>query len=150
VNITGLLDALASHAQATGLIEVTTTHEPKNAPGQGITAALWVQRIAPVPAGSGLAETTGVVTFTLRFYSNMLQEPLDAIDPAIVQAVDAMMTAYTGDFTLGGSIRNIDLLGATGEALSARAGYLNVGGKYFRIMDVTIPCIVNDLWSQAP
>lgn len=151
MNVAGIFDAQQSYALATGLFERVNTHEPKNAPGRGLTAALWVQRIGPVPEGSGLSETTGIVTFTLRIYSDMLAEPQDAIDPNMLTAVDVLMTAYSGAFTLGGLIRNIDLLGAHSPGgLSAQAGYLNVSGKLNRVMDLTIPCVVNDLWSQAP
>lgn len=150
MNVTGILDALQSHALTLGLFERVNLHEPKNAPGRGLTAALWVQRIGPVPAGSGLQETTGIVTFTLRIYSDMLQEPQDAIDPNVLTATDVLMTAYSAAFTLDGLVRNIDLLGAhSPNGLSAQAGYLDVGGRKYRVMDLTIPCIVNDLWEQV-
>jgi len=149
LNATGILNALTSHSAASGLFESVLNHEPKSSPGVGLTTAIWCQAIGPMPAGSGLAATTSRVEFVQRVYSPMLTEPQDAIDPRVVAAVDVLMGAYTGDFTLGGLIRNVDCLGAAGVPLSARAGYLTQDGKLFRIMDLTVPCIVNDLWSQA-
>lgn len=144
-----IIDAATSHALATGMFERVNKHEPKDAPGAGLTAALWVDRIRPIPARSGLASTTALLVLILRIYSNMLQEPQDAIDPVVTDAVDALMTAYSGDLDLGGLISNIDLLGAHGQAMEARAGYLNVSGTMYRVMDLTIPCVVNDAWTQV-
>lgn len=148
LSLAPIVDAIASHAAASGYFESVNTHEPKNAPGTGLTASVWVQSIGPLPAASGLAETTARVECTLRFYLGMVTEPQDAIDLTVMSAVDALMDAYTGDFTLGGLIRNVDVLGQHGGALSARAGYLSVSGTLYRVFDLTIPCIVNDVWSQ--
>ena len=148
LDISSILDGVVSHAMASGQFERVNQHEPKNAPGNGLTCAIWVDRIAPTTA-SGLASTSAVVTFRVRLYSGMLQEPQDAIDPNIVLAVDALMTAYSGDFDLGGNVRNVDLLGLAGIPLSAQAGYLNQDNKMFRVMDITLPVIVNDVWGQV-
>lgn len=150
IDIQAILAALESHALSTGRFERVNTHEPKSPPGNGVTSAIWVQRISPVPAGSGLRATAGVITFTQRLYQNMLAEPQDAIDPELVAAADAMLAAYSGDFTLGGLVRNIDLLGATGTPLSAQAGYVTIDRTLHRVMDITVPCIVSDLWEQVP
>lgn len=149
LNAVALFDAMESHALATGLFERVNGHEPKSAPGNGLTAAVWSEEITAVPEGSGLAATTGLVVFFLRIFQNMLMEPQDAIDPMVLGAVDALFDRYSGDFTLGGLIRNVDLLGSTGTYLSARAGYVNIDKRLFRTMTVTIPLIINDIWSQS-
>jgi hypothetical protein len=43
----------------------------------------------------------------------------------------------------------VDLLGSAGAPLSAQAGYLNQDGRLFRVMTLTLPIIVNDVWDQA-
>ena len=144
-----IVDAVASHAMASGLFDRVSGHEPKNAPGSGLTAAVWADTIGPVPAASGLASTSGRVVLKVRLYTSMTMDPADAIDPEIMDAVDVLFAAYSGDFDLGGSVRNVDLEGATGPGLSAQAGYLNQDGKLMRIMDITIPVIVSDLWTQV-
>jgi hypothetical protein len=144
-----IMSALQDHALVTGLFESVNGHEPKSKPGLGLTAAVWVNLIGPAPRGSGLISTTSRVELMLRIYTSMLAEPQDAIDPMILDAADRMMAEYSGDFTLGGLVREVDLLGTAGAPLSARAGYLNQDGKLFRVMDITIPLIVNDLWAQA-
>ncbi len=151
VNAAAVFNQLQSHALATGLFRHVNTHEPKQAPpDDSLSAALWLDRVLPVPTGSGLAATTGVTIYMLRIYSNMLQEPQDAIDPAILVAVDTLMTSYAADFELGGNARNIDLLGQTGVQLSAQAGYVEIDQRLYRVMDITIPVIVNDAWTQTP
>ena len=147
MNVVALYDAVVSHALTLGQFEQVNTHEPKNAPGYGLQAAVWVQEISPAP--SGLASTSARVEFSVRIYSDMLQEPQDLIDPQIFIAVDALLSAYSGDFSLGGTVRSVDLAGMSGNPLRAVAGYLSVDNKMFRIMTVTLPVLINDAWTQA-
>lgn len=144
-----LFNAIESHARASGLFDSVNTHEPKSAPGGNLHCAIYVSTMAPVAIGSGLAATTGVLTIMARIYLPMIQEPQDKIDPTIAAATDTLMVALSGDFTLGGNARNIDLLGQTGGSLSAQAGYITIDQTTFRSMDITIPIIVNDVFTQA-
>jgi len=148
LNIQTIFDVVTSHAQSSGLFERVNNHEPKSAPGNGLSLAIWVDYIGPTKS-SGLASTSGKVILKERIYSNMLQEPQDAIDPNITDAVDVLLTAYSGDFQLNNNIRYIDLLGSEGVPLSAQAGYLNQDGKMYRVMEITLPILVNDIWAQS-
>lgn len=150
LDVSGIFDAVQSHALASGLFTRVNTHEPKNAPGSGVTCALWVDAIAPVAGASGLASTSGRVTMKVRIYTSMLAEPQDQIDPEILRVVDTLLGLYSGDFELGGRVRNVDLLGHSGIPLMAQAGYINQDGRLMRVMDITLPLIVNDIWAQSP
>ncbi|WP_431897921.1 hypothetical protein [Nonomuraea sp. bgisy101] len=150
LNATAILDGIVSHAMSLGVFESVNAHEAANAPGHGLHAEVWADSIAPLPAMSGLAATSARIVWTLRIRGNADAQPRDMIDPNIMAAVDQLMTAYSGDFTLGGAVRNVDLLGQSGAALSARAGYLQQDGFAFRVMDVVLPVIVNDVWEQVP
>ncbi len=145
-----LFNKIESHAKASGLFDSVNTHEPKSAPGGKLHCAIYVSTLRPMPLGSGLASTTGVVTIMARIYLPMIREPQDKIDPTIVAAADTLMSKYSGDFSLGGNVKNIDLLGQTGESLEARGGYITIDKTTFRTMDITIPIIVNDVYTQAP
>ena len=145
-----LFNAIESHAKASGLFDSVNTFEPKSAPSGKLHCAIYVSTLAPVAIGSGLAATTGVLTIMARIYLPMKQEPQDKIDPIIVAATDTLLEDFSGDFTLGGNARNIDLLGQTGESLSARAGYITPDKTIYRSMDITIPIVVNDVFTQAP
>lgn len=150
MNTAGIFNALVSHGMASGLFERVNQHEPKNAPGNGLTMAVWLDRISPAVASSGLTSTTGLLTFSVRVYSNMVAEPQDDIDPALLTAVDALFSAYSGDFDLGGIIRNVDLLGQFSNPLGAEFGYVTIDNKMYRVGTLTVPLVVNDLWSQSP
>lgn len=145
-----IFDAVVSDAQMSGYFDKVNQHEPKRAPNSGVTCAIWVQSIEPLALISGLATTSGRIVFTLRMYTNMLKDPPDAIDPTMMRAMSNLMRRYHDDFDFAGTIRNVDLLGAHGIALSAVSGYLEIDKKEFRIVDLTIPCLVNDIWPQIP
>lgn len=149
IDASAIMAAASSHVAALGHFDRVAGHEPKNAPGRGLSAAVWVDSIAPARAGSGLASTAALVVLNVRVYTNMLADPPDAIDPSLVAAVDALMRAYSGDYDLGGLVRNVDLLGAFSAGLSAQAGYLEQDGKLFRVMTITLPLVVSDAWDQV-
>lgn len=138
-----------SHAQALGLFGNVLGHEPVSAPGSGLTFALWVARIAPVPAGSGLTAGSGRLELTGRVLMPADTEPQDGVDVAVTDAVDALMTAYAGDFEFGGSVRNVDLLGAHGTPLSAVFGFSRFDSTTYRVATLTVPLIINDLWEEV-
>ncbi len=149
MNTTALIQATLTHALKLGRFERVNGHEPKSGPAGRLTCAIWVQRISPVPSQSGLTSTTARVELSVRVYSSMLSEPQDRIDTDMAAAVDALMAAYAADFTLGGTIKHVDLLGAVGAPLEAVAGYVTVDTTLFRIVTITVPLIVNDAWTQA-
>jgi hypothetical protein len=148
---TPIVAAMESASLALGQFERVNTHEPKSSPGAGLTAAIWMETLGPVPEGSGLAQTSGRLEMRERLYTNMLADPQDMIDPRLMTACGLLMGAYSADYTLGGLVRSIDLLGMAGEPMRARAGYLRGdGGKMFRVLDLAVPMVVNDLWEQVP
>lgn len=151
IDATALTAALESHAATSGHFERVNGHEPNNPPGNGLTAAVWADSIRPVAAASGLAATSALVTFMVRIYAQAQQEPQDAIDPNVLAATDKLMGDFTGDFTLGGLVKQIDLLGQHGTPLGAQAGWLPFpdGGGLFRVMTITVPLVINDAWTQA-
>jgi hypothetical protein len=146
--VSSIFNGVQSHALSVGHFERVNGHEPKVAPGVGVTCALWVQDITPVKS-SGLNSTSVRLEFTVRTYQSMLSEPRDAIDPKMLIAVSTLMAAYSADFTLGGLIRVVDLLGAYGDPMNARAGYLEQDKRLYRVMTITLPLIVNDVWDQV-
>lgn len=150
LNTAAVLDAVVSHALASGYFERVNQHEPKSAPDSGLTAAVWVDRIGPAAGQSGLDATTALFVLNVRIYQNMLAEPQDMIDPNVLAATDALMTAYIGDLDLGGNVRNVDVRGIAGTALLAQAGYLQQDQRVYRAVTITLPLIINDVWSESP
>src|SRR5258708_20151603 len=100
------------------------------------------------PKAWGLANTTGRVESHGRVLSILPQEPRDVTAPQILTAVTTLIGEYSGHFTLGGTVRDVDLLGAHGEPLKAQSGYLDIDRRLYRVMVITLPIIINDLWVQ--
>lgn len=145
-----LVDKVTSHAAATGAFRRVNSHEPKAAPGNGLTYAVWPDTIEPIGAASGLASVSGYVVLTGRIYGNMLMKPEDEIDPRILTAASTLINAYIGDFNFGDTVRNVDLFGMYGQKLRAQAGYATIASTVYRIMDVTIPVVINDMYTMEP
>lgn len=147
-----IIDAVISEVQRTGYFEKVQGHEPKRKPSiRGLTAAVWVQGFDPIKEASGLAATAARITFNVRLYSNMLKEPQDGIDPNLLRALSSIMRGLHDDYDFGLDpiVRNVDLLGSFGIALSATAGYLEQDGTVYRVYDLLVPVICNDVWPQV-
>lgn len=153
VNVGDLQQKLMSLALATGEFLTISGHEPASPPQTGLTGGLWLSNIGPAKRVSGLPETAGRVEFTLRIYiptSGSDPDQLDSIDPSIGTATALVIGALSGEFTLTGEVFQADLLGAHGVPLSGRAGWARIGEQLVRVMDITIPLILDAVWSQTP
>jgi hypothetical protein len=148
LNVQAVIDAVQSHALALGVFDRVNTHEPKVAPGNGITCAIWVDRVIPVRK-SGLNRTSVSLIFNVRLYQSMLFEPQDLIDPNLIGALDLLMAAYNGDYELGGLVREVDIFGMNGVGLNAQAGYVPQDNRMYRVVQITLPLTMNDVWEQV-
>lgn len=145
----GLIDALVSMAQSSGLFTAVSGHEPASLPASGLAAAVWMQGIGPLKKLSGLAATAARVELRMRIYTPMVTGNMDSIDPTMTEAASEMIRRLSADFTLDGEIFAADLLGAQGAPLSAKADYYKQGDTFYRIYDITVPLMVDDVWAQA-
>lgn len=148
LDATGLFSGMSSHLRSLGLFESVGKHEPKSAP-KGLSAWCWTDNIRAI-RDSSLTKICVLVIFKIRTCQNFMSKPEDEIDPRLLSAVGKIMNDLAGDFTLGGAIRNIDILGEFGTELSAQAGYLKIDNTVHRIMDINVPMVVDDVWSYAP
>jgi hypothetical protein len=140
-----LFSALESHAMSLGIFRRVNTHQPENAPGDGLSCSITLGSIAANGQYSGLNAVSGTITFLVMIYNPMQQKPLDGIDPAALAAVSTLLGEYSGSFTLGGTVRDIDLM-----SLRAESAYVNQEDKEFRVEQVFLPIVVNDLWEMSP
>ncbi|MGW4525187.1 hypothetical protein [Amycolatopsis sp. NPDC004378] len=142
-------DALISHASRLGLFDTVNGHEAKNSPGLGTHCEIFTDTIDPIQS-SGAAATSCRLAVKARVSTDMKSEPQDGIDPRVVRAAGNLIGSIHKNFELDGDARAVDLLGMYGIPLSARAGYLNRDNKIYRVLDVTVPIIINDVWEQTP
>lgn len=147
--VTALVGYLESLAIQTNVFRTVNFHEAFAAPSTGLHLEMWVNSIEPLGTESGLDAGSGYVIVFARAKLNTKYQPRDDIDPEILTAMTTLIAAYSADFDLGGSIRNIDIFGMAGQKLSAQAGYVSQDGNLFRMMTLTIPCIINDMWSLS-
>lgn len=125
-------------------------HEPKAAPTANPALALWWSDIGPARGGSGLSATTARIEYSGRVYLNFKSRSEEDIDPLLMSLTSQVIGAFSSSFTLDGDVAFIDLLGAYGNPLAAKPGYLAMDSQEFRIAELTIPLIVDDVWSQGP
>lgn len=144
-----LIAAVASDAQQTGWFQSVDTAEPKSAPSTDGHFATWVMKLSPSNSTSDLVSTA--VRFELAgcIYVNMLREPQGDIDGDIMAAGWDLIARYSAGFTLGGLVREVDLLGEEGEPLSIQFGYVTIDKRIYRIAALTIPLIVDYAFDQG-
>lgn len=148
--IATIIAAVATDAETSGLFERFVDHEPIDAPGNGLTGAVWLNDIVPVPDRSGLASTSYCVMLTVRLYMNADHQPAGDIDVLTVRGANTLFKAYNGGFTLGGLIEQVDVLGAYGEKpLSVAFKWATQNQKLYRVVTFALPLICDDLYPQG-
>lgn len=150
LNTRQYIDALISHAMSLGHLASVNETDIGSMPGNSdLIGVLYWRRMRPIPARSGLNTTSVLIEFNMRLIRATNTDPMGEIDPQMMDATDALMNAYSTDFTLGGVVAEIDLLGEYGQALESDSGFLKMTEELtFRIVDITIPCVINDVWTQ--
>lgn len=149
--LTPIVDAVVDHAARLGRFETVNRHEGVSPPGHGLTAEVWARRIRPTGRMSGLAATSVVLLLTLRVKMPAVAEPRDEIDPVMTAAVSHLLAEFNGDLTLGGRVMSVDVFGAWGLGpLEAQAGWLPADNqRRHRVVDVSLPLLIEDLWVQG-
>lgn len=157
--VTSVYDKIVSHASATGYFADVAGHEIKSSGPLGLVCMMWMDYLGPAlgGAGSGLAETSTLLVLNARIEAGAFAPDrltADAIDPKLLAAASALMGRLIGDLTLDGTaaglVRTIDVRGMSGRRLEGRGGYLDRDGKLKRLINITVPIILNDAWTEAP
>jgi hypothetical protein len=148
IDVSAIMDAIASMAKRIGAFERVQLHEPKTSVPSGLSAALWFQSATTIQELSSLAKTSIRIEIVFRLFQNMLMEPADLIDPEMTRVVNLMFNALHGGFTLGGLITQVDVLGTYGPPLRSEAGYINQSGHLMRSISIYIPCVIANAFNQ--
>jgi hypothetical protein len=144
---TALFSALRSKALALNVFDAVNFHEPTAQPGKGLSLSVTLGPVTPL-LSSGLAETSCTVTFAARIWvhgvARAQRKPLDELDAQLLAATAALMNAYSQGFTLGGTVRDVNLMKMAGTP-----GWVDFDdGTSYRVMEITIPVEINDLFGQ--
>lgn len=132
-----------SEMKRSGLFLQVLGHEPQSTPGKGLTCAVFFKSTQPVELVLNAASS--IYLLQMRVYTDQLQAPVDKIEDIVVEAVDKIIDFLSENFDLSGVIRNIDFMGQYGFPVKAEGGYIAVKGNTdLRIVDIDIPCLVND------
>lgn len=138
------LQAVESYLLACGYFgSNVSVGEPKQpVSGSGLSAALFMSSAAVVELT--LATTIELHIPTIRIYRDMLAEPIESIEFELSEVVGKIGSDLLGEYDLGTTVRNIDAGGQYGTAINTAWGYVDLGGKMYRIADIALPLIVDD------
>jgi len=141
--ISAIYAGLESHAKSLSIFQHVNTEEPQASPAGGIYCSIVFGELTPYAAASGLNSTTGRLSFHVVIWSQAAKRKYDPTDPKVIAAAAALMGAYSGDFTLNGAVKNVDLM-----QMTASGGWVEFGGSQCRAIDITLPLVVNDMFAQ--
>jgi hypothetical protein len=138
-----LFSAIRSKAKQLAIFTATIGHDPENAPPPGVSCSIALGPVKPV-LSSGLGAVSGQVTLMVHVWDFASKRPLDKVDPEVLAATCSLMGAFAGGFTLGGTVREIDLF-----AMTATPGYVDFADKEYRAMVISLPVIINDMFEEV-
>lgn len=143
------LRVIESKVKATGQVAMAQVGEPKAPPSTLPAVAIFMDsvRIYKMTVDGGTGE---VYTVNLRVYADMLKEPQEWNEYGLAEVAENLVNKLLTDADLNSKVMTIDAAGIAGEGVGLRWGYLDVSGKMHRIVDITLPLLVNDSVTVAP
>lgn len=149
VNPGRVLQALRDVASKLGCFDKVRLGEWKSPPPLGCVFAVWCNDYGPATDGHGLASTTPLLQATARIYVPGIGKDEETWELKLLNAADLYLAALNAGFTLGGLVRNVDLLAAEGERLHWQFGHIMIDTKVSRTADMQINAVFSDEWPQA-
>ncbi len=135
-DITSTMRAIQSHLQASGWFDRVQVGEPKGPPGSGLTAAIFMEQVAVDELT--LETTIEFHDVVVRFYTPDLQQTIPIREDRLEKAVAFIEKAWFGGFTLGGTVRNIDV-----SELAWDFGHVDIDRIEYRTVETTLSLIVD-------
>lgn len=141
-----LMQAIQSHAQKLGVFKGgINLHAPLTNVSPDLACWIILDDLTPTPE-SGLPVVSIIVNMLVLITMSLNTRPLDDVDPAVLGAATVLLNEYANNFTLGGLVRDVEVF----RGLKAVAGYSLITGEPYRHVEITLPMIVNDAWTEAP
>ena len=135
-DITSSIRAIQGHLMASGWFDRVQVGEPKGPPGNGLTAAIFMDNVAVEELT--LSTTIERHEVVVRFYTPELQETTPIREDRLEKATAYIEKAWFGDFSLGAAVRNIDI-----SQLAWDFGHVNIDRIEYRTVEITLPLIVD-------
>lgn len=152
-HIEAIYNAVVDKAKVSGLFDRYNDHEPDNPPGRGLTFSALLGPLKPVGAVSGLSMSSALFELTLRLEIPRTAKSPGQTDKALLYAAVTLMAGYIGDFELAGVpdglVRNVDIHGAHSSGLGFVPGWNIAGEVPYRMGDISLPLILNDVFTQG-
>lgn len=146
----GVLATVLDKVASTGKFETVLGYEPLSAPTESLTAAVFVaDAFGPIPESSGLSSADARLVIMVRIMRKALTEPVSDVDLDAVDAADAVLDSLAGGYTLGSTARAVDLLGESGQGIEVNPGWATIDKTIFRLMDITVPVMINNVWTYG-
>ena len=151
-NIKTTLDAISSHISRSGYVNDVRIGEPVAPPDapDKMHAAIYMASANVV--GLTLSNTVEVHLVTVRLYRRAAfgqGDDAGQVEAEVALAVSQISSNLIGEFDLGGTSRNIDVVGQYGQNISATWGYVTLGNTVFRTVDLAVPLVIDDSATQA-
>jgi hypothetical protein len=144
-DIANTLHAMETYIQNLGLFQTVQIGEPKQPVGQGFHAAIYMDNVSVTMVYAG-GDTRENHVVTLRIYRDMLaeqNEPQLNLESEMASVLSKLMENLLGDTDLESTVMSIDAAGMDGGNMTASFGYTDVGGSMYRVVDISVPLIVN-------
>ena len=132
---------LQSKLLATGRFKAVTIGEPTRAPESPHAAVLMSRYEVPMVT-SGTIERR---TLMIRIYIKAFQEPTADVEYLLDDLVTETMEDIFEDYDLGGNVRAVEP-----TLVTATSGYQQVDDTTFRLVDISVPVIIDDSATFAP
>ncbi len=137
------LIVIQNYLAASGRFATTDLGEPESLPdGTQLHARVWNmgRQVAYITQST----VVSLYNIRVRMYRNAFTEPTADIEYMLAESVQDIASDLLGDFDLGATVAYIDAAGIHGRGLRADWGHAPVSGVMFRVVDMTIPIVVND------
>ena len=141
---------------ASGYFTSVGIGERKTPPsGDSLSADIWLKsmRVIRLYCNGGTAESHVIL---IRIYRDLFALPIGDTEYILAKTVQQVLSdilsaihSFSYIFPIDWGA-NIDSGGRMGQALRTDWGHVNIGGKMFRVADITLPLCVDDSATMAP
>lgn len=148
LNTVNLLTKLGSYVKRTGRAKRVVLYDPMSQVPPG-TISISIRSVRAFNQISALNKTGVCIVFSIVLYIDSKAEPKDGQELELMGVFDLLMQSFNEKFTLEGAVHSIDIFGRAGTPLGADFGRVEIDKVIYRVMDITLPLLVTNVWTQG-